>query len=237
MLDIEGRSVLSLVLERCLAIPGVDVVVCATIDDATCDPIAAEASRCGAEIFRGSEKDVLDRYWRAARATGAETVLRVTSDCPLIDPTVCDDVLALLSKEGADFATNNMPKSWPHGLDCEAFTFEWLDRAAQEAIRPSEREHVTPFMRHHPEVRKVNLPCPAGDLSDNRWTLDTDADMAFMRAIFPLLADPPVGWRWQNAFAAVSGAPEIAQLNAGADAQDGYRRSMKEDEAAGFEPR
>ena len=137
MLELAGRSVLSHVLERCQAIPGTDVVCCATVTGRDGDPIAAEAESCGAAVFRGKEMDVLDRYYRAAQSLKASTILRVTSDCPVIDPQICGRVLDLLHREEADYACNNMPPSWPHGLDCEAFSFAWLERAAREAKRPS----------------------------------------------------------------------------------------------------
>ncbi len=187
MMDLAGRSVLARVLERCAAIPGIRALCCATVEGAAGDPVAAEAERCGAAVFRGSEQDVLDRYFQSARWLGAQTVMRVTSDCPLIDPAVCGEVLALLAREGADYACNNSPPSWPHGLDCEVFTFAWLERAAREAERPSEREHVSPFIRNHPEARKANLAGPGEHTAGHRWTLDTGADLRFLRALFARL--------------------------------------------------
>ena len=184
LLDLAGRSVLSHVIERCQDIENADVVCCAVPEGRESDPVAAEAERCGAVVFRGSETNVLDRYYQAARSLNASVVLRVTSDCPMIDPGVCAAVLDLRARENADYATNNMPPSWPHGLDCEAFTFEWLERASEQAFEPQALEHVTPFIRSHGEARKVNLSNPEGTISDHRWTLDYPEDLAFMRALF-----------------------------------------------------
>ena len=219
LLPLGGTTVLDHVLTRCASISGADVVCCAVPDTADSDPVAEEAERIGkrtgARVIRGSESDVLDRYYQAARAVGAERILRVTSDCPLIDPRVCDCVLSLLAERNADYAANNMPPSWPHGLDCEAFNFDWLERAAKEAHEPFEREHVTPYIRTHRDVRKVNLEGPGGELATYRWTLDTPADLTFMRAIFERLPPGDGAWRYEVPLAIVEAEPQLSTLNAG----------------------
>ena len=234
MEKLAGETVLSHVLRRCQAIETADMVCCATVDGEDGGAIAAEAARCGVEVFRGSEQDVLDRYYRAARHLSADVIMRVTGDCPLIDPAICASVLRLRAEGDADYACNNMPPSWPHGLDCEAFTFAWLERAAREASKPSEREHVTPFIRNHPEARKVNLPAPDGDLSAHRWTLDTEADLRFLRALFERLPGGPEGWRYEVPLAIVEAEPALSEMNAGQDRHEGLKRSLAEDAAMGF---
>lgn len=211
LLELSGKSVLAHVLERCRAIRGVDVVICATVDSPDCDAIVQEAQRAHVEIFRGAESDVLGRYFQAARLVGAERILRVTSDCPLIDPEVCAATLALLDDD-VDFASNNEPVTWPHGLDCEAFPSAWLRRAAHEATDPLQREHVGSWMRHHPMARKANLECPAGHLSHLRWTLDTADDFAFLRQVFPLLTPGAAGWSWHHTLAAIRSNPELSAV-------------------------
>jgi len=211
--SIEGQSMLAHVLRRCAAVPGVDMVVCATPQDAANDRVAAEALAVGAQVFRGSEHDVLDRHFQAAQAFGASRVLRVTSDCPLIDPFLLGDMVRLQTESGADLVVNNLPPSWPHGLDAELFTFDWLARAAAEATETYDREHVGPYIRRHPEVVKRNLPCPRPGLSTLRWTVDTDADLAFVRALMPLLPPGPAGWRWLAVLDVVTAHPELSQIN------------------------
>lgn len=226
LLDAGGATFLDHVLTRCRGIPGADVVCCAVPDTADSDPVAAEAARLGVAVFRGSETDVLDRYWRAAFSLKADVVMRVTSDCPLIDPAVCGRVLALCEHTNADYACNNMPPSWPHGLDCEAVTFAWLDRSAREAAKPFEREHVTQFVRNHPDSRKANLPCPAGNVAHHRWTLDTPADLEFFRALFPRLPSGRAAWDWTVPLAAVEADPALAAINAGQDRYEGLKQSL-----------
>ncbi|MEO5335312.1 MAG: glycosyltransferase family protein [Magnetospirillum sp. WYHS-4] len=233
LLDLGGVTVLARVLERCRAVPGVDRVVCAVPDNAADDPVAAEAERCGVPVCRGSETDVLDRYRKAAEMAGADVILRVTSDCPLIDPEVCGQVLALRAATDAAYACNNMPATWPHGLDCEAFPRAWLEGAAREAVKPSEREHVGPFIRNHPEARKANLPCPDGDHHFRRWTLDHPEDYAFLKEIYARLPAGPAAFAWKAALAVVLREPELARINAGFDPLEGLKKSLAADRRAG----
>ena len=207
------HTVLAEVLRRCRAVPDVDAVVCAVPDNSSDDPVAEEAGRAGAMVFRGSEDDVLDRYLQAARWVGAEVVLRVTSDCPLLDPAVCDAVLRLRANENADYACNNMPPEWPHGLDCEAMTREALEHAAREATAPADREHVTPYLRRAPNLRRTSLRGPGGFAAEQRWTLDTPADLDFLRAVFARLPAGPEGWDYRAPLGVVRDDPSLAAIN------------------------
>ena len=197
LMDLGGKTTLWHVLTRSAAVSGVDIVCCATTDNPADDIVADAAREAGATVFRGSENDVLGRYAMAARHLDAAIVLRLTADCPLLDPAVCGDVLALRAAQNADFACNNLPPSWPHGLDCEVFTREWLDCADAKARNPYEREHVGPWVRNHPNARKVNLPCPEAGLAGLRWTLDTAADYSHLKALFEKLPSGPGAWSWR----------------------------------------
>jgi spore coat polysaccharide biosynthesis protein SpsF (cytidylyltransferase family) len=161
------------------------------------------------------EHDVLDRYYQAARYLKADIVVRVTSDCPLIDPSVCDAVIQLRQDADADYACNNMPPTWPHGLDCEAFTAEVLARASREARDPYEREHVTPWIRTKPGLRRANLPGPEGDSAGQRWTLDFPEDLAFFRALVSRLSDGEGSQGYAEIRAILDRHPEIQAINAG----------------------
>lgn len=213
LLPLAGGTVLREVLQRCALVPGVDVVCCAVPEGVGDDAVASEAEVAGAAVVRGSETDVLARYLKAARALDADFVLRVTSDCPLIDPALCGEVIALRAARGADYASNNMPRTFPHGLDCEAFTAAALAEADRRAHEPREREHVTPWLREHPSVRRANIEGPGGDAAQQRWTLDYPEDYAFFEALFAVLPHPaPTDWR--EVAAVVARHPEIAALNA-----------------------
>jgi spore coat polysaccharide biosynthesis protein SpsF len=231
--DLGGRSVLWRVLERARAIAQVDDVVCAVPDDQTDDPVAEEAARAGAIVTRGSRDDVLDRYYRAALAVKADAVMRVTSDCPLIDPTVCGDLIKLWREAGADYGCINTPPTWPHGLECDVFSFAWLERAAAEAVKPSDREHVTTFIRNHPDVRQINMPGPGPQTVHHRWTLDYPDDLTFLRTLWARLPEGSAGWPWRIPLAIVEADPALAAINAGHDRLEGLNKSLAQDAQAG----
>ncbi|MCF8475406.1 MAG: glycosyltransferase family protein [Pseudolabrys sp.] len=231
LLDLAGETVLSHVLKRCRAAHEAALVCCATGAKADCDPIAAEAERCGVAVYRGAEHDVLDRYYQAARDIGADEIMRVTSDCPIIDPAICDDVIRLRRAKNVAYASNEIPPSWPHGLDCEVFTFDWLEKAAREAKKPWEREHVTLFIREHADVTTANLDGPGGAVVDHRWTLDNEADLRFFRALFAHMPQGIGSYSWKVPLAIVEAHPEIAAINAGQDRYAGLKKSMAEPES------
>ncbi len=226
-----GKTVIEHVLERCSAIKDVDQVCCAIPPGPVNEPLADVALRCGVVVTRGSETDVLDRYYQAALELKATSIMRVTSDCPLLDPQVAAEVLRLVTREGADYACNNIPPTWPHGLDCEAFRFECLEKAAKEAALPSEREHVTPFIRNHPQARKLVLSGPGGDVARHRWTLDTERDLVFLRALFERMPKGHQSFSYRVPLAIVEKEPWLAGLNSGQDRDAGLKKSLAEDDA------
>jgi spore coat polysaccharide biosynthesis protein SpsF len=208
-----GHTVLEEVLTRCSAIPGADVVVCAipTLDED--DALIPVAKRSGAVVARGSTEDVLSRYRVAAESVGADVIMRVTSDCPLIDPDVCGELLRLRSEKRADYACNNMPVSFPHGLDCESFTIEALRRADKHASTQEDREHVTPWLRRAPEVLRASLHGPGGLTTDHRWTLDYPEDYDFLCAVFASLEMSPMP-PWTKVAAEIEARPDLRAINA-----------------------
>jgi spore coat polysaccharide biosynthesis protein SpsF len=211
LLPLSGRPVLDHVLRRCWKIAGADVVVCVIPVAADCDRIAEVAIAAGAAVFRGPENDVLARYAGAARMIDADTVMRVTSDCPLIDPDICSAVLNRLGETRADYCCNNDPPTWPHGLDCEAMTAKALYRAHAEACAPFDREHVTPWIRRQRDFLRVNVPGPPTS-TDLRWTLDYPADYAFFQAVFEALGSEATTPAVLELLAA---RPGIVAINAG----------------------
>jgi spore coat polysaccharide biosynthesis protein SpsF len=211
LLPLGEQTVLAHVLERAARIKGVDRVVCATVDGADGDAVAREAARCGAAVYRGSETDVLRRYAEAAEASNAATIVRITSDCPLIDPAVCAAVLALHVSTGADYAANNMPPGWPHGLDCEVFSRAILEAAHGAAASPYEREHVTPWIRNNAALRRVNLRGPGGQVLERRWTLDFPEDYSLLTALFARLPEGSTSWR--DAEQVMLDEPGLGQIN------------------------
>lgn len=184
LMDLGGRKVLSWCLRAAWAIEGVDEVVLATSDDTSDDAVASWCAQQGQRCIRGPLNDVLARYTLVARQTRADIVMRLTGDCPLLDPAVCADVIRLYHREGASYASNVGERTWPQGLDTEVFSAAALYQAEKEAKTQPEREHVTPYIRNHPEFfRAANLICPNPHLGRERWTLDTATDYAFLQKI------------------------------------------------------
>jgi len=147
LMELGDRPALAWTVSAARCIPGIGGVVVATGDDSSNDPIASWCAENDVDVHRGPEGDVLARFAGAARAAQADIVMRLTADCPLLDPEVCGQVLMLLEMGNVDYASNVDPASWPDGLDCEAFPAEALFLADAEAQRPHEREHVTPSIR------------------------------------------------------------------------------------------
>lgn len=208
-----GISALAQCLRRTQAIPGIDRMVCAIPEGAQDDPVAAEAQRSGIHVTRGPAQDVLARYHQAAVEVGAEWIMRVTSDCPLIDPGLCGRILEAAKSQKADYAANNMPPSWPHGLDAEVFTFDALNRAFIHAHEPPEREHVTPWIRNNPDFAKVNVPMHGADLSGIRLTLDYPEDYAFFAEIFTHLPPPPAIPTIDEVLSVLEAHPHLVEIN------------------------
>jgi len=201
------------VLRRCARIPGADVVVCAVPEGIDNDPVAAYARGAGAAVVRGSEIDLLDRHLQAARAVRATVAMRVTSDCPLVDPSVCAEVLEAVSSGAADYACNNAPPLWPHGLDCEAFAVEHLARAAREAILPADREHATPWLRRNERLRRVSIDGPGGGIEHHRWTLDYPEDYEFLQALWSEMGERAGDAGMRELLAVLQAHPAIAKIN------------------------
>ena len=184
-----AKTALERCLDRCRQIPGADLVVAAIPDIEDDDELAEFAADKGYFVSRGSEKDVLSRYARAAREADAETVMRVTSDCPFIDPQICGETAQLLASSRADYACNNMPPRFPHGLDCDIFPAALLHEADRKAHDPYDREHVTPWLRTNPNLVRAALLGPGEGAERLRWTLDYPEDLQFCRDIYAALGE------------------------------------------------
>ena len=212
LMDLGGGTVLARVVRRLQRCRQISQIVVATTGEAE---RRSWRMRTSADfVFSGSEQDVLDRYYRAARANAAETVVRVTSDCPLIDPELVDETIRVFKDEHADYASNVFPRTYPRGLDTEVFTVAALDRAWREAREPHQREHVTPYLYEHPQIFRLASLSGDVDHSHYRWTLDTQEDLELLRAIYPLrLPTISLGRRsWPDGARAQTGRAQFAVL-------------------------
>jgi spore coat polysaccharide biosynthesis protein SpsF len=189
--EIGGKTMLARVVERVRRAKQIDEVSVATTDRPADDAILEECKRLGVKVSRGDQDDVLDRYYRAAQLAKAEAVVRITSDCPLIDPEVIDKTVSAFLEAKPDYASNALERTYPRGLDTEVMSFTALSRAWQEARKPHEREHVTPYIYEHPDKFKLLPVTGPGDFSSYRWTVDTEEDLEFVRAVYARFKDNP----------------------------------------------
>jgi spore coat polysaccharide biosynthesis protein SpsF len=184
-----GEPMIGRQLERLARAARLDRIVVATSTDASDDPLAAWCAARGQGVFRGALDDVLDRFHGAlAQAPDADTVVRLTADCPLADPTVIDAVIDRHRAADADY-TSNTPavRTYPHGLDVEVMRRDVLESAWREAADPYEREHVTPFIYRRPDRFRIESLSRAPSLAHLRWTVDFPQDLAFVRGVYERL--------------------------------------------------
>jgi len=210
--DLGGEPVLSRVLSRVQRMRRIHEIIVATTEKSADDAIEEAARRNGAAVFRGSEEDVLDRYYRAACSCQAEVVLRITADCPLIDPELSDQVTQRFLTERPDYASNVLERTYPRGLDTEVMTVVALERAWQAASEPYQRMHVTPYLYQHPEAFKLLSVTGEADHSQHRWTLDTPEDLKFLQAVYARLGKRQ-DFTWQDVISLVEREPELFEIN------------------------
>tara|TARA_R110002072_G_scaffold87169_5_gene196912 strand:- start:1199 stop:1984 length:786 start_codon:yes stop_codon:yes gene_type:complete len=210
-----SKTALARVLDRCARIGGADHVIAAIPDTEADDAVADAARAAGYAVSRGSESDVLSRYAKAARDCGAEYIMRVTSDCPFIDPQICDRVIRLLHDTHADYASNLMPALFPHGLDCEVFPAVLLYRADRLASEPGDREHVTPWLRQNPHLHRACLAGPGQGLERLRWTLDYAEDLQFFQAVYAELGEAAATASAAQLAGLCLRRPDLVAINAG----------------------
>jgi len=213
LLDLAGAPVLARVINRCRRAATLNDVVVATTTLAADDPIVELCRANNWPSFRGQEDDVLDRYYQAARQSRAEVVVRITSDCPLIDPEIIDLMVKTFLEPGAlDYAGNSLPpRTFPRGLDVEVFSFEALARAWRDDANPAWREHVTPYIYRHPEKFRLHAVVNNPDLSLMRWTVDTAEDLAFVRKIYGYFGHD--GFSWREVLQLLERYPEWQEIN------------------------
>ena len=212
LMDLGGQSVLSRVVRRVGRVRSLQQAVVATSIAPPDDAIASACARMQVPCFRGSEDDVLDRYYQAARSWPSDAVVRITSDCPLIDPEVVDQAIEMFLEKGADYASNSLQRTYPRGLDTEVFTFAALEMNWRAAREPHQREHVTPFFYEHPELFRVSSIAAPKDYSQYRLTLDTVDDLRLMREVYASFGNRDT-MSWREVVELLERRPELSALN------------------------
>ena len=222
-----GKPLLSHVIARVCTASSLSGVVLATSQKPEDDAVAELARSLGVAVYRGSESDVLDRYYCAAREAQADTIVRVTGDCPMHQGAVIDQIVAHFTESGADYAAG--PANIPEGFDTEVFSMRTLERAHRDAVLPSEREHVTLYFRNHPELFALAPAWSTGgeDYSTLHLSVDTPEDFAFAEAVFAELGQD---FGVSEVVALVARRPDLRAINAGNTGFEGLYKSLAEDE-------
>lgn len=235
--DIAGQPMLQRVFMRTSRAASVSQTLFATTTDPSDDPVAEYCRFSGIPFTRGNLYDVLDRYYQTAKQAKADVVVRITADCPVIDPELIDNVVktVISDQSSVDFAANRLPSPWtrtyPIGLDVEACTFKVLAKAWKEAKEPQHREHVMPYLYEGVRLITDNRSLQTGisprgfniallhhttDFGDYRWTVDTLEDLEFMREVYSRFNGRD-DFTWKEVLDLVHDNPELAKINAGVE--------------------
>lgn len=214
MKDLYGKSVLAHDIERVKQSKFIDDIIIATTTHKNDDIIEKEALICGVKCYRGSEDDVLSRYYYAAKEYEADIIIRITSDCPLIDPFILDDVIVFFQENNYDIVTNAgidpSQRTYPRGLDVEIFSFAKLEEAFEKAKEPYQHEHVTPFIYEFGTVGNFKNDI---DYSMYRWTLDTDEDWELIQKIYYYLYKGSHNFYFKDILDVICRYPELPKIN------------------------
>lgn len=222
LMPVLGKPLLSYQLERLNQVKNARGIVVATTSGTLDIPIVALCSELDTFCYQGSENDVLDRYYQASLAVGAKSIVRITADCPLIDPALVQEVIDyfLENQPGVDYVSNGLVPTYPRGMDAEVFSMTTLEEAWKESSLPADREHVTSYIYRHPErYRLANVAC-SQELSHHRWTVDTPEDFELIRNMLQAL------YPWKRAFTLedmvklLQDHPKWAEINAGIKQKD-----------------
>jgi spore coat polysaccharide biosynthesis protein SpsF len=231
LVNIHGKPLLQHVVERVRRSKYIDEIVLATTTREDDQAIVQLAKEWTLKCYAGSEEDVLDRFYQAGRNFSAEIIVRITPDDPFKDPEIIDKALEILDseKEAIEYVTNTLPPTYPIGLDIEVFFFDALRKAWQEARKPSEREHVTPYIWTHPEIFCLRNFSYVRDISHFRWTLDNEKDLLFTREIYKRIYETKPDFLMDDILEILSREPELAKINYCEEKYAGYLKSLEKD--------
>ena len=206
-----------------------DGICVATTVNAGDDAIAETAKKAGTAVYRGSEQDVLDRFYQAAGQEKADVICRITSDDPLKDPGVIEKVMQEFLNNDCDYASNTLRPTYPEGIDVEVFSYAALKKAWQEGKLHSEREHVTPYIWKNPEKFSLRSVEHTENLSKLRWTLDYAEDWVFLQQVYDFLYLGKPDFGMADVLKLLKARPYLKDINTGIVRNEGYMKSLQED--------
>jgi len=229
LFDLVGKSVLERVIDRVKAGRYINEVTVATTNNEEDLAIVMICNRIGIRVYCGKEEDVLDRYYQASQLFEADQIVRVTADCPLIDPGVIDQVISLHLESAAEYTSNVLKYTYPDGEDVEVFSSRTLEKIWKSARLKSEREHVTMYIRKNPALFKLESLEYKEDLSDKRWTLDEPSDYEFIKIIYSNLYSGNRIFSMNDVLKLLREFPGIEDTNRHIRRNEGYLKSLRND--------
>ena len=221
-----GKPLLYYVINQLRYCSKIKNLVIATTTNQEDDEIEKFANNNSVNVFRGKEKDVLDRYFQCAKKYSFSTIVRITADCPLIDPQIVDTVVEQFFSGNYDFATNTLTRTFPIGTDVEVFSFSALNRAWENAQLPSEREHVTPYLRNKENYKIINVENDK-NISNLRLTVDRIEDVELIKQILNNISINPI--HLEDILELFSQKPELIEINKHINHNEGFNKSLEED--------
>ena len=204
-----------------------DKIIVATTNFSEDDVIVNYLQNMDVDIFRGSSNNVLDRYFQCAKHFGLSSIVRVTADCPLIDPEIVDNGINIFLSENYDYVTNTSPRSFPDGNETEIFTFNALKKAWKNAKLPSEHEHVTPYFRNNTQDFKIKNFKHTSNLSNLRYTVDFSEDLKLVKILISKIKSRPI--HLNDILNLFNSQPELLEINKDYEPNEGFKRSLEED--------
>jgi spore coat polysaccharide biosynthesis protein SpsF len=229
MKPLSGKPILWHVVERVSYSKLIDGVVVATTTNRIDDIVDELCKKNNFSLFRGSEDDVLDRYYQCAKEYNIKNIVRITADCPLIDPNVIDIVIQYFLDNKFDYVSNRIEPTYPDGLDVEVFSYETLEKTWKETTLPSDREHVTTYIENHPERFKISNVKQNIDLSYLRWTVDYKKDLEVVKEIYKKLYSKKHMFLMEDVLQLLEKRPKLNKINAGIQRNEGILLSKKND--------
>jgi len=215
MKKISGKTVLEHVIDRVKLSKEIRDIVIATTTKETDDPIIFEAQKLNTKYFRGSESNVLSRYYFAAKEFNADIIVRITSDCPLIDPNIIDELVSFYKKQEYDIVSNAgsdlNQRTYPRGLDTEVFSFEQLKSAFNDSMMEYQKEHVTPYI--YENSKNTYFYKNSVDYSNHRWTLDTQEDFELIKQIYKHLYHGEQDFYLNDILSVFNKNPNLIKIN------------------------
>jgi len=226
-------TMLDFVINQLRSSNHLDEIIIATTDLSTDDKIVEHIKKKQVKFFRGSEKDVLSRYYDCAKYFSLDIIVRITADCPLTDPQILDYLLQKFIDGNYDFISPGFPRSFPQGsADIEIFSFNALEKMKNEAKKPSEREHVCTYIYNHPEKFKIHTIPNNLNFSNLKWSVDREPDLKFVQEVVKKIPKRPI--LTDDILNLLKNNPELVQINKNSILEEGYKKSIKEDQKLGF---